>query len=63
MERVTIYNPFIPNSQYKKENLLSLPLLKSEIVDIQDAIFKNKGQVEQLQKQVQDLTQVKINLE
>lgn len=42
MEKPTLFNPFIATGHYKKDDLMKLPMLKREIVDLRDEIQKRQ---------------------
>lgn len=37
-QMATYYSPFTPLNQYKKEVLIKLPQIKSEIIDLKEAM-------------------------
>ena len=55
MEKATLFNPFIATGNYKKDDLMKLPELKRNIVDLRDAIQENKETVDKLNTELKKI--------
>jgi hypothetical protein len=51
MEKPTLFNPFTQVGNYKKEDLMKLPVLKRNIVDLREAIQENKEFTDKLNQE------------
>lgn len=49
------FKPIVQTSNYKKDELLKLPLLKRSIIDIREAVQENKAFVEKLNEEKSNL--------
>lgn len=54
-ELATYYSPFTPLHQYKKEILIKLPQIKSEIIDLKVAMRETSTNIETLNKKIKEL--------
>lgn len=54
-ELATYYSPFTPLHQYKKEILIKLPQIKSEIIDLKGAMHETSSTIETLNKRIKEL--------
>ena len=51
----TYYSPFTPLHQYKREVLIKLPQIKSEIIDLKEAMKETSDNIDGLKKQIKEL--------
>jgi len=51
MEKPTLFNPFVNTGNYSKDELMKLPQLKRNIVDLRSAIEENKDFVDKINKE------------
>jgi chromosome segregation ATPase len=54
-ELATYYSPFTPLHQYKREILIKLPMIKSEIIDLKEAMKETSENIDGLKKQIKEL--------
>lgn len=54
-ELATYYSPFTPLHQYKREFLIKLPQIKSEIIDLKGAMQETSLNIETLNKKIKEL--------
>jgi chromosome segregation ATPase len=54
-ELATYYSPFTPLHQYKREILIKLPMIKSEIIDLKEAMKETSENIDGLKKQIREL--------
>ena len=54
-ELATYYSPFTPLTQYKREVLIKLPQIKSEIIDLKEAMKETSDNIDGLKKQIKEL--------
>eukprot|EP00347_Sterkiella_histriomuscorum_P022668 403337606 len=54
-ELATYYSPFTPLHQYKREFLIKLPQIKSEIIDLKGAMQETSLNIETLNKKIREL--------
>ena len=54
-ELATYYSPFTPLHQYKREVLIKLPQIKSEIIDLKEAMKETSDNIDGLKKQIKEL--------
>lgn len=54
-ELATYYSPFTPLTQYKREILIKLPQIKSEIIDLKEAMKETSDNIDGLKTQIKDL--------
>lgn len=54
-ELATYYSPFTPLHQYKREVLIKLPQLKSEIIDLKEAMKETSENIDGLKNQIKAL--------
>ena len=57
----TMYSPFTPLQQYKREYLMKLPSIKSEIIDLKGAMQETSEAIDKLNKRISELE--KLNLQ
>ena len=55
-ELATYYSPFTPLTQYKREILIKLPQIKSEIIDLKEAMKETSDNIDGLKTQIKELT-------
>jgi SMC interacting uncharacterized protein involved in chromosome segregation len=55
-ELATYYSPFTPLTQYKREILIKLPQIKSEIIDLKEAMKETSENIDGLKTQIKELT-------
>jgi chromosome segregation ATPase len=58
----TYYSPFTPLHQYKREVLIKLPQIKSEIIDLKEAMKETSDNIDGLKKQIKELEAQKKEL-
>ena len=58
----TYYSPFTPLQQYKREFLIKLPQIKSEIIDLKGVMQETSQQIETLNKRIKELEKANIDL-
>ncbi len=61
-ELATYYSPFTPLHQYKREVLIKLPQIKSEIIDLKEAMKETSDNIDGLKKQIKELEAANKNL-
>lgn len=54
-ELATYYSPFTPLHQYKREFLIKLPQIKSEIIDLKGAMQETSLNIDTLNKKIKEL--------
>jgi chromosome segregation ATPase len=54
-ELATYYSPFTPLTQYKREILIKLPQIKSEIIDLKEAMKETSDNIDSLKTQIKEL--------
>lgn len=54
-ELATYYSPFTPLTQYKREVLIKLPQIKSEIIDLKEAMQETSQSIDSLKKRIKEL--------
>ena len=57
-ELATYYSPFTPLHQYKREFLIKLPQIKSEIIDLKGAMQETSTNIDTLNKRIKELEHV-----
>jgi uncharacterized coiled-coil DUF342 family protein len=55
-ELATYYSPFTPLQKYKREILIKLPQIKSEIIDLKEAMQETSSNIDILKKEIKELT-------
>ena len=58
-ELATYYSPFTPLHQYKREFLIKLPQIKSEIIDLKEAMQETSTNIDVLNKKIKELEENK----
>ena len=61
-ELATFYSPFTPLHQYKREVLIKLPQIKSEIIDLKEAMHETSQNIDGLKKQIKELAAANLEL-
>lgn len=61
-ELATYYSPFTPLHQYKREVLIKLPQIKSEIIDLKDAMQETSDKIDVFKKQIKELEASNVDL-
>jgi uncharacterized coiled-coil DUF342 family protein len=54
-ELATYYSPFTPLTQYKQEVLIKIPQIKSEIIDLREAMQETSQNLDGLKKRIKEL--------
>jgi hypothetical protein len=58
----TYYSPFTPLHQYKREFLIKLPQIKSEIIDLKGVMQETSQNIETLSKRIKELEKANLDL-
>lgn len=61
-ELATYYSPFTPLTQYKQEVLIKLPQIKSEIIDLKEAMLETSQNIDSLKKRIKELESANYDL-
>lgn len=61
-ELATYYSPFTPLTQYKHEVLIKLPQIKSEIIDLKEAMQETSTNIDTLKKRIKELEAANYDL-
>ena len=62
-ERPMLFDPFTKTGKNKKEELMKMPFIKHEIVDLKEAIQENKESVDKLNQKIQELEKENASLQ
>jgi uncharacterized coiled-coil DUF342 family protein len=61
-ELATYYSPFTPLTQYKHEVLIKLPQIKSDIIDLKEAMQETSSNIDTLKKRIKELEAANFDL-